>query len=63
MWFGKLKSPLGYMCFLWLLANNKVLTRENLAKRKHMDDLSCLFYCEKETVSHLFFECCVARLL
>jgi hypothetical protein len=28
-----------------------------------MDDLSCLFCCEKKTVSHLFFECCMARLL
>jgi hypothetical protein len=26
-----------------------------------LDDLTCLFCCELESVSHLFFECCVAR--
>jgi hypothetical protein len=29
--------------FLWLLVNNKILTRDNLAKRKKIEDLSCLF--------------------
>jgi hypothetical protein len=47
--------------FLWLLANNKVLTRDNLAKRKNIDDKTCLFCNESETVLHLFFECCVAH--
>jgi hypothetical protein len=48
---------------LWLLANNKTLTRDNLAKRKEIYDLSCLLYNEKEFVTHLFFNCCVAREL
>lgn len=26
-----------------------------------MEDKSCLFSCENETVNHLFFECVVAR--
>jgi hypothetical protein len=47
--------------FLWLLADNKTLTRDNLAKRKEIDDLSCLFCNEKEYVAHLFFSCCVTR--
>jgi hypothetical protein len=47
--------------FLWLFSKNKVLTRDNLGKRRQVDDPSCLFYCESETVSHLSFECAVAK--
>jgi hypothetical protein len=32
--------------FLWLLTNNKILTRDNLAKRKYVEDLTCLFCSE-----------------
>jgi len=46
--------------FLWLLANNKTLTRSNLAKRREVEDVSCLFCLEQESVNHLFFSCCVA---
>jgi hypothetical protein len=46
---------------LWLLANNKVLTRYNLSKRKNVEDKSCLFCTENESVTHLFYECCVAK--
>lgn len=46
--------------FLWLLCNNKLLTRDNLGKRKKLDDASCIFCAEPESISHLFFECCVA---
>jgi hypothetical protein len=49
--------------FLCLLANNKTLTRDNLAKRRQVDDPTCVFCCELETVKHLFFECCVAQAL
>jgi hypothetical protein len=62
LWCGKSQSPLLHV-FLWLLANNKVLTRDNLAKRKQADDKTCLFCDEFEFVLHLFFECCVAQLL
>jgi hypothetical protein len=41
--------------FLWLLANNKVLTRDNLAKRKSVDDKTCMFCFEFESMCHLFF--------
>jgi hypothetical protein len=47
--------------FLWLLSKNKLLARDNLEKRRKLDDSSCLFYGEKESVAHLFFECVVAR--
>jgi hypothetical protein len=59
MW--KIEVPPRIHIFLWLLANNKVLTRDNLAKRKDLDDLTCLFCAEPESVQHLFFGCCVAQ--
>jgi hypothetical protein len=59
----KLSVPSHLHIFLWLLTKNKVLTRDNLAKRKKLDDMSCLFCTESESVSHLFFYCCVARVV
>jgi hypothetical protein len=47
--------------FLWLLANNKLLTKDNLAKRNNLGDASCLFCIDFESVHHLFFDCCVAK--
>jgi hypothetical protein len=41
--------------FLWILANNKFLTRDNLAKRNNLDDVSCLFCTDFESVHNLFF--------
>jgi hypothetical protein len=53
--------PLRIHIFLCLMANNKTLTRDNLAKRKTVEDSSCLFCDDKESIHHLFFECCVAK--
>jgi hypothetical protein len=39
----KLAVPPRIHIFLWLVANNKILTRDNLAKRKIVDDKTCLF--------------------
>jgi hypothetical protein len=46
--------------FLWLLSKNKLLTRDNLEKRRNLDNASCLLCSEKEFVTHLFFDCIVA---
>jgi hypothetical protein len=54
----KIVSPL-----LWLIVNNKVLKRDNLSKRKHVDDVLCLFCAESESMHHLFFYCCIARVM
>lgn len=27
----------------------------------HVEDLTCLFYCELDTIPHLLFHCCIAR--
>jgi hypothetical protein len=43
--------------FLWLIAHNKLLTRDNLVKRHNVDDLTCLFCNEEESCNHLFCEC------
>lgn len=40
---------------------NKSLTRDNLAKRRHVDDLTCVFCNELESIQHLFFDCIVAK--
>jgi hypothetical protein len=57
----KIKIPPRVHFFLWLLINIRVLTRDNLAKRRKVEDESCLFCAEKETVQHVFFECAVAK--
>ena len=57
----KIKVPPRIHIFLWLLANNRILTRDNLAKRREVQDKMCLFCSENESVNHLFFDCCVAR--
>jgi hypothetical protein len=49
--------------FCGFFANNKTLTRDNLAKGRKVDDASCLFCTEIEYVSHLFFECCVTKAM
>jgi hypothetical protein len=63
MWKIHAPPPPRIHVFLWLLGNAKVLTRDNLAKRRHVDDKSCLFCNETESVNHIFFECCVAKLM
>ena len=57
----KIAIPPRVQFFLWLLSNNRLLTRDNFAKRRDVSDPTCLFCNEKESISRLFFECCVAR--
>ena len=59
----ELRIPTKVHFFLQLLSKNKVLTRDNLAKRQKVDTESCLFCNEHETAQHLFFDCVVAQLL
>ena len=56
-----LKVPPRVHFFLWLLSKNKVLTRDNLSIRKKIQDSTCLFCSEVETVNHLFFNCVLAK--
>jgi hypothetical protein len=40
-----------------------MLTRDNLGKRRKVEDVTSLFCCETESVHHLFFDCAVATQL
>jgi hypothetical protein len=57
----KLHIPPRVQFFLWLITKNRLLTRDNLRKRKRIDDMSCLMCCEQESTNHLLFECCVSQ--
>jgi hypothetical protein len=61
MW--KIFVPSRLHIFMWLLANNKVLTRDNLAKRKNVDNKTFLFCDDLESTHHLFYECCVTQIM
>jgi hypothetical protein len=41
--------------FLWLLSKDKILTRDNLRKRRNVDNPSCLF-CEEEEIWEVIYE-------
>ena len=47
--------------FLWLMSHNKMMTRDNMQKREMDKPLDCVFCKEKETITHLFHECVVAK--
>lgn len=55
-----LNAPPRVHIFMWF-ANNKILTRDNLSKRKNLENMSCLFCNEEGSFVHLFFGCCIAR--
>jgi hypothetical protein len=55
-----MKIPPRMHFFLWLLSQNKIMTRDNVAKRKKVEDKRCLFCTKEETPHHLFFGCVVA---
>ena len=42
------------------MVKNKLLTRDNLEKRQHVEYTTCLFCNESKSVEHLFFGCVVA---
>ena len=59
IWKGKI--PAKIKIFLWLVANNAILTRDNMIRRKWPGDPSCLFCDRDESVSHLLFQCSMAK--
>jgi zinc-binding in reverse transcriptase len=48
---------------LWLVEQNKILTKDNLLKRKWQKDSKCIFWDNLESVNHLFLHCSVAHCL
>jgi hypothetical protein len=59
----KLNVPPGIQVFLWLVSNNKILTRDNLSKRQLVQDKRCLFCSDLESVEHLCFECDIIKMV
>lgn len=49
-----IKVPPRVHFFLWLVYKNKVLTRDNLGKRRKVEDATCLFCCESESIQKTF---------
>ena len=43
------------------MVHNKSLTRDNFSKCQHVEDLTCVFCNELESIHHLLFDCVVAR--
>jgi zinc-binding in reverse transcriptase len=46
--------PLKIKIFLWLIQQNKILTKDNHLKRKWQGDPKCIFCGNLEIVNHLF---------
>jgi hypothetical protein len=59
----KLNVPRRVQFFLWLMSHNKFLTRDNLSKPHHLQDVRCLFCAENESVEHLCFSCDIVNLV
>ena len=57
----KAKLPLKIKIFMWLIENDAILTRDNLARRGWQGDKRCNFCLENESINHLFFDCAMAR--
>ena len=57
----KLRVPPKIHVFLWLLSNNKLMTRDNLRKRHIIKPLDCVYCVCNESIQHLFFDCVVAK--
>jgi hypothetical protein len=61
IWKGKIPEKI--KIFLWLLTNDAILTRDNLRKKKWQGDPNCIFCDSLETVSHMFFQCPIAKII
>jgi zinc-binding in reverse transcriptase len=59
----KAPIPLKIKIFLWLVQQNRILTKDNLIKRRWQGDTKCIFCDEYETVTHLFIKCSIAFCL
>jgi hypothetical protein len=57
----KIYVPPTIHMFLWLLSHNKLATMDNLNKKGLDKPKLCQLCDEEENISHLFFECVVAR--
>jgi hypothetical protein len=60
-WFvWKAKIPQRIRVFLWLILKDKILSKENLEKRKWQGNVNCDWCGCLETTKHIFYDCQVA---
>ena len=60
----KCKAPLKIKVFTWLVIHDKILSRENLAKKGWMGSIGCVFCgCAVESSRHIFLHCIVAKVV
>jgi hypothetical protein len=60
-WFiWKAKIPQRIKVFLWLVINDKILSKENLRKKNWQGNINCEWCGCLETTSHIFYNCQVA---
>ena len=58
----KCEAPLKIKVFTWLVIHDKILSKENLAKKGWMGSISCVFCgCAVESSRHIFLQCNVAK--
>jgi hypothetical protein len=60
---GNLKCLQEFIFFFGCWPIIKPLPRDSLAKRKNLEDMTCVFSKKNEYVHHLFFYCCVAKVI
>jgi hypothetical protein len=59
IWKGKILAKI--KIFLWLVANNAILTKDNMIKRQWKRDPTCYFCHLPKSATHLLFTCSVAK--
>jgi hypothetical protein len=59
IWKGNI--PTKIKMFLWLILNNAILTKDNMIKRNWVGDPPCYFCDKEETITHLLFQCSIAK--
>lgn len=57
----KAKIPLKIKIWMWLIEQNAILTKDNLATKNWIGDNKCAFCNADETIHHLFFSCDMAK--
>ena len=62
-WIWDAKLPLKIQIFLWQMAQNAILTRDNMKNRLWPGDPCCSFCDKLETAQHLLFLCPVSRVV
>jgi zinc-binding in reverse transcriptase len=55
--------PLKIKVFLWLVQQNKILTKINLIKKSWQNNDHCVFCNYQESINHLFLHCFIATFL